>query len=182
MENNITSLGLSQPFAAPRGNGTESANQPRSAVQELLAPEQAGQVQLNQDIPQTSQIPEVENQLETRTNQTNNAEQATDQAAQQQQIESFLAEQTGQDEENFRGIDVQSALVLQESLRNRPETNLPQTESFAAANNPANDSDIPADANEQQSQDIQQRLQSRLAEQIPNDPGTEFPQLIETIA
>jgi len=181
MENNISALGTAQSLISPRGAGPESTAQSAGnglAVNAPLGTEPGGQVQLNQDLPQTSQVQNVDNGLETRTNRANNAEPAIDQAAQQQQIENFLAEQTGEDVENFRGIDVQSALDLQEGLRNRPADNAePEFSAAPAANSPE-----PQDANEQQDQELQQRLQARLADQIPNDPGTEFPQLIETVA
>lgn len=175
MENGIASLGANSLLSTNRNTGVEQANNPTNSVNQLRAPDAPEQVQLNQDIPATSRIPETGNPVVVRTNRTNNAEQ--DPAQQQQQIENFLAEQTGQPAENFRDIDIETALNLQESFRNRPETAQPD------AANQAPESEIAtADVNEQQNQEIQQRLQSRLAEQIPNDPGTEFPQLIETVA
>lgn len=179
MDNNIASLGLSSSFAAPRNTGPDASSQQRPQVNDLLAPASQNSVELNRDIPATSQIPEVNNQLETRTNQTNRAEERTDPIAQQRQIESFLAEQTGENEETFRGIDIQTALDLQESFRERPAQSDQSTIPSQASNQ---SSPEPVDANDQQTQELQQRLQSRLAEQLPNDPGTEFPQLIETVA
>ena len=182
MDNNISAVGTNQALLAQRGAGNEASAQAGNGltVNAPLGTEPGGQVQLNQDLAQTSQIPSVDNQTENRTNRTSPAEQAVDQEAQQQQIETFLAEQTGEDVENFRGIDIQSALDLQEGLRNRaePTTEAPDANTAAPQANTAE----PRDANQQQEQDIQQRLQTRLAEQIPTDPGTEFPQLIETVA
>lgn len=181
MENNIASLGTNTALAPQRSNGTEASAQPRGAVGELLAPTAQSGVSNNVDIPSTSRIPEVDNQTENRTNRVNQAEVPADPAVQQQQIETFLAQQTGEDAENFQGIDIETALELQESFRDRPAQNdqaAPQTSSQASSQN----SEQPVDANDQQNQELIQRLQTRLADQIPNDPGTEFPQLIETIA
>lgn len=178
MENNI-SLGLTQPFAAPRNSGLESSNRQGSAVDQLLAPQAPSQVARTEEIPSTSQVQQVQNQPELRTNQTNNAEQ--DPEARQQQIESFLSELTGQDAENFRGIDVESALEIQESFRDRPANEPQQTESFAEAPAAFNSPDeVAAQDQQNPDQQLQQRLQDRLSDRIANDPGTEFPQLIQT--
>ena len=167
---NISISGLA---SSQFGAVNSSRQQQPSAVDELLAPNESQAVaQPTQELPATSQVANTENAQPTENNDT----RAEDQTRQQQQIESFLAERTGQNPQNFEGIDIQSALELQESFRERPEAAATET---TAAND---SSGQPADANEQQNQEIQQRLQSRLAEQIPTDPGTEFPQLIETVA
>lgn len=182
MENSIISTGLNLALTAQRGNGNEASNVPRTTGSEASAQAtQQAQVQLNQDLPQTSSIPEVSNPVEGRTNQTNNAEQLPEREVQQQQIATFLAEQTGESRENFEGIDIQSALEIQETLRGRTaDSTSPESEVSATAT--GNSSPTPADANEQQELELQQRLQTRLAEQIPTDPGTEFPPLIRTSA
>ncbi|WP_067865735.1 hypothetical protein [Neptuniibacter marinus] len=177
MENSILSTGLSTTLSTQRTDN--SANQPPapSSVNDSLANASTGAAERNRDLPATSQIPDINNPSETRTNRVNNTEEQTDPAVQQQQIENFLAEQTGADPALFQGIDIQTALDLQESLRNRPEQTEQASVSLAQQN-----AEQPVDSNEQQAQELQQRLQSRLAEQIANDPGTEFPQLIETVA
>lgn len=177
MDNNIASLGLSTSFAAPRNSGAEATSQQRPSANDLLAPSTQNNVELNRDITPTNQVPGVNNQAEARTNQSSRAEERTDPIAQQRQIESFLAEQTGADEESFRGIDIQTALDLQESFRDRPAQS-----DVSATQTTGQNPEQPVDANDQQNQELQQRLQSRLAEQLPNDPGSEFPQLIETVA
>ena len=185
MENNIASLGTNTALAPQRSNGTVASAQPNGAAGELLAPTAQSGVSNNVDIPSTSRIPEVDNQTENRTNRVSQAEVPADPAVQQRQIESFLAQQTGEDAENFEGIDIETALELQESFRDRPAQNdqaAAQTPSQASPQASSQNSEQPVDTNDQQNQELIQRLQTRLADQIPNDPGTEFPQLIETIA
>ncbi|WP_286236907.1 hypothetical protein [Neptuniibacter halophilus] len=171
MQNNAISPGLNPAFTTGReGLQTGNSATPNNA-QPVAAPEQPNQVALNPELPPSSQVSQTSSTDRPATNNPGGADQGIDPVARQLQIESFLAEQTGESPENFRGIDLQSALDLQENLRNRP----------APAAAEASD-ETPPDSNAVQDQALQERLQSRLAQQIPNDPGTEFPQLIETVA
>ncbi len=178
MENNPISSGLGLPFSAARNSVQTTASPPTQAP---AAAEQQGQVAASRELAETSRVNQSGATTDSNPNRPGGADQGIDPLARQQQIETFLAEQTGQDAATFRGIDIQSALELQENLRNRPTEPSQQEQAFSPAPGGEELSE-PADANVRQDQELQQRLQNRLAEQIPTDPGTEFPQLIETIA
>jgi len=175
MDNTIAAFGLAATSSTSRSSADTANN--ASPIDALPASPSSGVVERNRDLPATSQVSEINNPSDVGTNRSSRAEERADPATQQKQIESYLAEQTGESAETFQGIDIQTALDLQESFRNRPAQDEQVTASAAQQN-----TEQPVDANDQQSQELQQRLQSRLAEQIPNDPGTEFPQLIETVA
>ena len=186
MDTPFSTVSLLQNIALQNSNNNAVApNAQRSTGLEAIAPSQVQAVPLNQDIPTTSQIDAVQNQTTLQTNQTNNAQPAeqveVDQDAQQTQIETALSEITGIDVQAFAGIDVQTALDIQESFRDRgPTVELQQNQPFSpapAAFESPDDIQI-ADTTEQV---VQQRLQDRLADRIPNDPGTVFPQLIQTV-
>lgn len=172
METNLSANAL-QNFNSPRANGPAQQNQQTSAVNQPAVPANVSQVQQNPELPSTSQIPKVDNRPELRTNQTNDAER-NEQT--QLQIESFLAEQTGEDISNFQGIELQTALELQESFRDRPEATNSETDSSEGSVQTSNTAIQSAE------EQISERLQQRLASQISTDPGTQFPQIIDTSA
>lgn len=170
---NISANSFIQPFSSPARPATQ-AEQP-AQTNPVAQPQPAEQVRPTTDLPATNQVQSgAALQNETRTADAN----TVDPAVQQQQIETFLAERTGEDPSAFQGIDIQSALELQETLRDRPAAN--ENNSFAQA--PTTSQQPVEDANAQQEQQQQQELQSRLAQQIPTDPGTEFPPLVDLFA
>lgn len=190
---NVT-FGVAQTFSPLQANsaGTGALNeQQRIAAQAPQGPEQTAAVQLNQDIPTTNQVDTVTNQTQVQTNQTNNAEPALQpqppqpnvqaEAVQQAQIETALSEITGIDVQEFEGIELDAALDLQESLRNRPETTLTQAQEQDFAPAPAA-FDAPGADDATAQQQTQDQLQVRLAAQIPTDPFAEFPPLVDTTA
>lgn len=170
MESSLNLTSLSQQFPDSQRATSQTGNT-SPVASEAASPAQ--QVSANPELPSTSQLQDARPALENRSTTTNREE--LNPVVQQQQIESFLAEQSGEETSSFQGIDIESALDLQESFRERP------TEATFSPAPEAPDQPV-ADANEQQDLQLQQTLQSRLAEQIPNDPGTQFPQLINTFA
>lgn len=172
MEANL-SANLLQNFNTPRTNGPVQSAQPNSDINPSATAANTSQVQQNPELPTTSQIPEVANRTELRTNQANDAERN---AGTQQQIETFLADQTGEDVSNFQGIELQTALELQESFRDRPA---PEAAESSNRDEQTQSSNSAVQSPEEQ---ISERLQQRLASQISSDPGTQFPQIIDTSA